>query len=141
MEESKRSKVMRAVKKRDTGPEIQVRKAAHRLGYRFRLHRKDLPGTPDLVLPRHGIALFVHGCFWHQHPDPACPLANRPQSNLDYWEPKLRRNQERDARAQAELEQQGWSVVVIWECQVERENLPELLARSLGEASIARARG
>lgn len=135
MDERKRSKAMRAVKKRDTGPEMRVRRAAHRLGYRFRLHRKSLPGTPDLVFPRHRIALFVHGCFWHQHE--GCRLANRPRSNLAYWEPKLRRNAERDAWAQAELERLGWSVVVIWECQVQAEDFPDLLDKMLQERSIA----
>lgn len=135
MEVEKRSRIMRAVKKRDTSPELQVRRTAHRLGYRFRLQRKSLPGTPDLVFPRHGIALFVHGCFWHQHE--GCRLANRPRSNTAYWEPKLRRNVERDAQAQAELERLGWSVVVIWECQIQDPGFPDHLDIVLRDRSMA----
>jgi DNA mismatch endonuclease (patch repair protein) len=92
-----RSAHMRRIRKTDTRPELQMRRAAHALGYRFRLHRRDLPGTPDLVFPRLRKAILVHGCFWHQHP--GCRLARLPKSRLDYWLPKLRRNQVRDDAA------------------------------------------
>ena len=112
---AKRSQHMRKIRKTDTKPELQVRRVAHRLGYRFRLHRRDLPGTPDLVFPRLRKAIFVNGCFWHQHT--GCPLARLPKSRQEYWLPKLKRNQERDKAANSDLEQRGWSVEVIWECE------------------------
>lgn len=126
----KRSRMMRAVGKRDTSPELRVRSVAHRLGYRFRLHRQDLPGTPDLVFPRLGVALFVHGCFWHQHAD--CHLANHPRTNLKYWGPKLRRNVERDFEARRSLEALGWTVRVVWECETGVDELEEVVRRKLG---------
>ena len=110
-----RSAHMRLIRKRDTTPERLVRSIVHRLGFRFRLYRRDLPGTPDIVLPRSRKVIFVHGCFWHQHA--ACRLARLPKSRPDYWLPKLRRNQERDAAARAALETLGWSVLEVWECE------------------------
>lgn len=115
-----RSAHMRRIRKTDTGPEMAVRKAAHALGLRFRLHRQDLPGTPDLVFPRHKKVVLVHGCFWHQHE--GCKLARQPKSRLDYWLPKLRRNTERDHLAQEKLAALGWASMVIWECET-RDNL------------------
>lgn len=114
-----RSEVMRRIRQKDTSPEMRVRRAAHALGYRFRLHRRDLPGCPDVVFPGSRRIIFVHGCFWHQHAN--CKLARTPKSRLDYWLPKLRRNQERDERALASLEALGWKVQVVWECQVPNE--------------------
>lgn len=125
----KRSRIMRAVRKADTKPELRVRKAAHRLGYRFRLHRDDLPGTPDLVFPRYALALFVHGCFWHQHQ--GCHLANRPSSNKSYWTPKLERNMERDSETENRLTALGWRVRVIWECETHRGDLPDIVVRAI----------
>lgn len=110
-----RSRCMSRIRSRDTKPEIRVRKACHAMGYRFRLHRKDLPGKPDLVFPKHQKVIFVQGCFWHQHA--GCKLASRPKTNSSYWEPKLRRNVERDAKARSSLEEQGWSVLYVWECE------------------------
>lgn len=109
-----RSRLMSRIKSTDTKPEILVRSAAHRLGLRFRLHDKRLPGKPDLVLPKHRTVIFVHGCFWHRH---GCKLASNPKSRLDYWTPKFERNVLRDAAHRAALEQAGWRVVVIWECE------------------------
>ena len=107
---------MQAVKSKNTGPELAVRRLAHRMGYRFRLHRKDLPGKPDLVFPRLRKAVFVHGCFWHQH---HCARGGRtPKSSRDYWIPKLRRNKQRDAEHQIRLYEMGWTVLVIWECEM-----------------------
>lgn len=113
----RRSANMRAIRSKDMKPEVAVRSLAHAMGYRFRLHRKDLPGKPDLVFPRHRAVVFVHGCFWHQHPSPSCKDARLPKSNADYWMPKLERNQERDAEHETALKAKGWRVLVIWECQ------------------------
>lgn len=99
-------------------PERVVRSVVHRMGYRFRLHRKGLPGSPDLVLPRHHAVIFVHGCFWHWHPDTACPIAGLPKSNLDYWKPKLTRTRLRDRDNTDALRRSGWRVLTIWECQL-----------------------
>jgi len=110
-----RSANMRRIKGRDTTPEMLVRRLAHAMGYRYRLHRKDLPGKPDLVFGPRRKVIFVHGCFWHQHGD--CRAGRVPGSNTDYWVPKLRRNVERDASARAELEARGWDVLTIWDCE------------------------
>jgi len=118
-----RSAVMRAVKSKGTKPEIKVRRLLYRAGYRYRLHRKDLPGNPDLVFPGRRSVIFVHGCFWHQHP--GCPHAARPSSNNEYWMKKLDRNIERDKRNIASLAEEGWRVLVLWECEL---NSPRLLA-------------
>ena len=106
---------MRLIRKINTGPEVRVRRVAHALGFRFRLHRVDLPGTPDLAFPGLRKVVFVHGCFWHQHP--GCKLARQPKSRLDYWLPKLRRNQERDRERLEELTPMGWKVLIVWECE------------------------
>lgn len=109
-----RSAVMAKVRGRDTKPEMAVRRALHRLGYRYRLHAKDFPGAPDLLFPARGKAVFVHGCFWHGH---ECPRGSRmPKANADYWHKKIARNVERDAQAIAALEAAGWGVHVVWEC-------------------------
>ncbi|HEX9734628.1 MAG TPA: very short patch repair endonuclease [Thermoanaerobaculia bacterium] len=107
---------MSRVPSRDTGPEVVVRRALHRSGYRFRLHRADLPGSPDIVLPRFRTAVFVHGCFWHGH---HCKRGTLPRSNASYWESKIRRNQERDRTAQQALREQGWRTRVIWTCAID----------------------
>ena len=97
---------------------MAVRRLLHALGYRFRIHRKDLPGTPDIVLPKYRTVIFVHGCFWHHHE--GCKAASTPASNIDFWQTKFRRNQERDAQVKAQLESMGWKVIVIWECEVKK---------------------
>ena len=109
---------MRAIRSKGMKPELVVRRLVHAMGYRYRLHRHDLPGRPDLVFPSRRKVLFVHGCFWHQHPDPACKVTHRPKSNLDYWLPKLKRNVTRDKAHRARLAELGWDVLVIWECEV-----------------------
>jgi DNA mismatch endonuclease (patch repair protein) len=107
---------MARIRKTNTQPEIVVRRLAHRLGYRFRLHRRDLPGTPDLVFPGRRKVIFVHGCFWHQHD---CRLGRRrPRTREEYWGPKLDRNVARDCFARTELASLGWDVMVVWECEV-----------------------
>jgi DNA mismatch endonuclease (patch repair protein) len=112
-----RSRMMRAIRSKNTKPELKVRRALHAAGYRFRLHRRDLPGTPDIVLPRYRIAVQVNGCFWHRHD---CPRGrHRPSTNTDYWGPKLERNLRRQADATKALSEAGWAVVMIWECEVE----------------------
>jgi DNA mismatch endonuclease (patch repair protein) len=118
-----RSAVMRAVKSKGTKPEIKVRRLLHQAGYRYRLHRKDLPGNPDIVFPGRRAVVFIHGCFWHQHP--GCRHANRPSSNNVYWTKKLERNIERDRRNITSLEERGWDVLVLWECELKN---PDLLA-------------
>src|SRR6185437_9431121 len=106
---------MARIRKADTVPELVVRRLAHRLGYRFRLHRKDLPGTPDLVFPSIRKVIFVHGCFWHQHR--GCKSATKPRVRQAYWLPKLEINQERDHNALEALHKYGWKTLVIWECE------------------------
>lgn len=124
----RRSVNMAKIKDKNTGPEMRTRKAAHALGFRFRLHRKDLPGKPDLVFPKHKVALFVHGCFWHQHED--CRRASTPKSRTEYWTKKLARNVERDRQNRPALLALGWNPVVIWECETHD---PVELARILEE--------
>lgn len=116
-----RSAHMRRIRKIDTKPEIVVRRMAHALGLRFRLHRRDLPGTPDIVFPRHRKIVQVHGCFWHQHE--GCRLARQPKSRLDYWLPKLARNMERDRTAAEQLAALGWEALTIWECETRAADL------------------
>ena len=124
----KRSAVMRRVKGRDTSPELKVRKLLTRLGARYRLHRKDLPGNPDIVLPGRKLAIFVHGCFWHGHD---CARGARvPKQNRDYWLARVARNTARDEAAQAALAAAGWRVVVLWECDM--KDAAALLERLAG---------
>ena len=128
-----RSALMRRIRKVDTKPELTVRRIAHRLGYRFRLHRRDLPGTPDLVFPRLRKIIFVHGCFWHQHD---CRLgAKQPSTNAAYWLPKLARNVERDRLARRLLADDGWGILVIWECQTRVPDLVTMLVKKFLESS------
>ncbi len=113
---AKRSAVMAAVKGRDTKPELIVRRLIWRLGARYRLHRRDLPGSPDIVLPRRRLVVFVHGCFWHGHD---CARGARvPKANRDYWLAKVGRNRARDIETQAKLEALGWRVETVWECEL-----------------------
>ena len=112
-----RSENMRRIRSVNTQPELAVRSLAHRLGYRFRLFSKDLPGRPDLVFPSKRKVIFVHGCFWHQHR--SCIDGRTPKSNTDYWLPKLANNKKRDKRNRSRLVRLGWKCLVIWECQTE----------------------
>lgn len=111
-----RSRMMAGIQGQDTKPEIAVRRMAHAMGFRYRLHRKDLPGCPDLVFPRLKLAVFVHGCFWHVHE--GCRKAKIPASNTEFWTAKLLGNRERDRRTCAALETAGWRVETIWECEI-----------------------
>lgn len=110
---------------KDTRPEVLVRSLLHRLGYRFRLHGRDLPGTPDIVLPRRGAVVLVNGCFWHGH---ACKRTRMPKSRTEYWGPKIEANRRRDARKRRQLASLGWRVVVVWECEL---RVPDKLERKL----------
>ena len=116
---------MARFRSKDTKPELLVRRALHRHGKRFRLHRKDLPGRPDIVLPGLRIAVFVHGCFWHAHE--GCRDARVPSSRPEFWREKFARNKERDRRAEQELQALGWQVVTIWECEAKSARLDEVL--------------
>ena len=111
-----RSKIMASIRSKNTSPELRVRSIVHRLGYRFRLHSKKLPGSPDLVFPSRQKVIFVHGCFWHRH---NCPVGRKvPLSHKSYWLSKFTRNKKRDARRAKELHKLGWKVLVIWECEI-----------------------
>jgi len=110
-----RSEMMRAVRRESTEPELIVRRTLHGLGFRYALHRKDLPGTPDIVLTKHRTVVFVNGCFWHHHD--GCPRASVPKTNSDYWFRKFERNKARDIRNRADLKALGWRVVVVWSCE------------------------
>ncbi len=114
-----RSRIMRAVKSRDTYPELVVRRLLHAMGYRFRLHRSDLPGKPDIVLPGRQKVIFVHGCFWHGHP--CARGAREPKNNARYWRDKIARNRARDSSCLRQLQTVGWKTLVIWECQLKGE--------------------
>ena len=119
-----RSRMMSGIRGRDTQPELLVRRYLHAHGYRYRLHVRDLPGKPDIVLPRYVAVVFVHGCFWHHHP--GCRFAYLPKSRQEFWEPKLRGNAERDAKHQSELECAGWRVFTVWECETNGDSLDRL---------------
>jgi len=120
---------MARVRGKDTAPEMVVRRLVHRMGYRYRLHRKDLPGKPDLVLPRHKLVIFVHGCFWHRHA--GCSRSTMPQTRADFWEAKFSATVERDRAQTDALQAAGWRVLVIWEC--------DLLDRDRLEMSVRQA--
>jgi DNA mismatch endonuclease (patch repair protein) len=117
----RRSENMRRIKSKDMKPELAVRRLVHGLGFRYRLHRKDLPGKPDLVFGPKRKVIFVHGCFWHGHELEGCLDARKPKSNTGYWNPKLARNKERDAERVTALEADGWKVLTVWECETKNE--------------------
>lgn len=124
-----RSRMMSGIRSRDTRPEMTVRRYLHAHGFRYRLHARNLPGSPDLVLPKYRVAIFVHGCFWHRHP--GCRYATTPASNAERWQHKFDTNVERDRRKEAQLREAGWRVIVIWECELRKE--PEERLRTLVE--------
>lgn len=117
--QEKRSELMSRIRGSDTRPEFSVRQGLHRAGFRFRLHQRKLPGCPDVVLPKYRAVIFVHGCFWHRHPN--CPLAYRPKSRIGFWSEKFRQNRARDRRQERELRDSGWRVLVVWECSLRKE--------------------
>ena len=125
-----RSWNMSRIRGKDTKPEIAVRSILHRMGYRFRLHRRDLPGNPDIVLPKYHTVILVHGCFWHRHR--GCKYAYTPKSRVDFWQKKFTENVERDKRNRKALRQEGWKVVVVWECELrDPDKLVLRLAREI----------
>lgn len=127
VDRERRSENMSRIKGRDTAPELAVRRLAHGLGLRFRLHRKDLPGCPDLVFPKHRLAVFVHGCFWHRHD--GCRYAYTPKSRVAFWTNKFAGNVARDQRNEEALRNLGWQVLVLWECETRNEkNIRQRLA-------------
>mgnify|MGYP002725888557 CR=1 FL=1 len=121
----KRSRIMSAIKSKNTKPEIRVRKLLHAMGYRFRLHKKDLPGKPDIVLPRHKKVVFINGCFWHGHK--GCKRATTPKTRTDFWKNKIDKNKERDLNCVRRLRSKGYGVLTVWEC--ETKNLDKLSKR------------
>ena len=121
---------MSRIRSGDTKPEIVVRSLLHRMGYRFRLHRRDLPGKPDIVLPKHRTVIFVHGCFWHRHR--GCKRCTTPSTNQDYWLEKLKGNAERDRKNKRLLKKLGWKVGIVWECETnDLDQLQKMIDRSL----------
>lgn len=132
-----RRRIMRAVGTKDTSAEVGVRRLLRALGYRYRLHRRDLPGCPDIVFPGRRKAVFVHGCFWHGH---LCARGRLPKSRLDYWGPKIGRNRERDAEALAALTRAGWSSLTVWQCELRGPDaLTRRLAQFLGATGKSRS--
>ena len=117
---SKRSKIMQSIKSRNTKPEVFLRKFLYANGLRYRINYKKLPGKPDIVFISKKLAIFVHGCFWHQHK--ICEITNKPQSNVEFWKEKFTRNKERDKLNQAKLKEMGWTPIVIWECEILDKN-------------------
>jgi len=115
---AERSEIMARVRSTDTRPEMLVRKLVYALGYRYRLHARELPGRPDIVFRKRAKVIFIHGCFWHRHT--RCALARLPKSRLDFWLPKLEGNKRRDDRNRRELQRMGWKVLTVWECQLNR---------------------
>jgi DNA mismatch endonuclease (patch repair protein) len=128
---AKRSEIMGHVRGQNTTPERTVRSMLHRLGYRFRLNVTELPGKPDIVLPRHRKVIFVHGCFWHQHPN--CPRSKLPKTRADWWKAKLQRNVERDRETEDKLHELGWVTLVIWQCQIRDRDALEAVLRMFME--------
>jgi len=120
---------MARIKGKDTKPELQVRRALHAAGLRFRLHANDVPGRPDIVFRRKKIAVFVHGCFWHRHPDPECKLTRTPKSRLEFWATKFNANVARDLRNVQDLQILGWQVEIVWECELSAETFTNLAKR------------
>jgi DNA mismatch endonuclease (patch repair protein) len=132
----KRSEIMSKVGATDTAPEFIVRRTLHQLGYRFRLHRKDLPGRPDIVLPRHRAVVFVHGCFWHHHA--GCPRSKLPATNAKFWENKILHNVKRDRQAVTKLRRSGWQVIVVWECETKTAKFAERFNKALQRRKLTR---
>lgn len=123
-----RSRMMAGIRGRDTKPELVVRKYLHKLGFRYRITPRDLPGHPDIVLPKYRTAVFVHGCFWHRHDN--CRFAAVPSTNREFWQAKFKANVARDKRVSDQLESAGWRVIIVWECQVTPARL-QLLTEEL----------
>lgn len=128
---AERSRRMARIRSSNTSPELALRRGLHRLGLRFTLGNKKLPGKPDLVLPRHRVVVFAHGCFWHRHP--SCSISTTPKSNIRFWQEKFDRNVARDARVAEELEALGWRVLIAWECELQSGARASATAARLAE--------
>lgn len=135
---SERSQRMSLIRSKDTRPELALRRVLHRMGFRYRLHGAGLPGKPDLVFPRHKVALFVHGCFWHRHS--GCSIATTPKSNTPFWLEKFEKNVVRDRRVIDQLREQGWTVLVVWECQVSSVTKTDQTAREVANTLMGSMR-
>ncbi|OXM86265.1 very short patch repair endonuclease [Paenibacillus rigui] len=122
--QEKRRSIMGSIKSKNTTPELIVRRLLHKLGYRFRLHKKDLPGSPDIVLPKHKKVIFVNGCFWHGHEN--CKKSQLPETNREFWQDKISKNIKRDAENIAKLTELEWGVLIIWDCQTKKKDLENL---------------
>ena len=137
---SQRHKCMSSIRGKNTKPEILVRKGLHARGFRFRLHNRKLPGSPDIVLPKYGVAIMVNGCFWHGHK--GCRYATRPKTNIEFWETKIARNRHRDEVTNAHLEALGWHVITVWECELigksQAASRLDTLAEEIREAGASR---
>ena len=142
LSQSQRSYCMSSIRGKNTKPEILVRKGLHARGFRFRLHNNKLPGSPDIVLPKYGVAIMVNGCFWHGHK--GCRYATKPESNVEFWETKIARNRHRDEVTNAHLEALGWHVITVWECELRGESILasrlDELAEEIREAGIAKSK-
>lgn len=123
---AKRKQIMSHVRSKNTSPEVKLRSILHRNGYRFRLNRKDLPGKPDIVLPKYKAVIFVHGCFWHGH---NCKRGQRPKTNMEFWNKKIEGNMQRDKLDVTKLMKLGWRVLIVWECELKKQNQDVLLLR------------
>lgn len=132
-----RSRMMAGIRGKNTSPELMVRRHLHSAGLRFRLHRRDLPGAPDLVLAKYGVVVFVHGCFWHRHS--GCRFATTPATNRQFWLDKLTGNAERDARTRRALRRSGWRVYVIWECEIRKPKRLAALVNAIKTSEVGRA--
>ena len=139
---SQRSHCMSRIRGKNTKPEIMVRKGLHARGFRFRIHNKSLPGSPDIVLPKYGVAIMVNGCFWHGHK--GCRYATKPKTNVEFWETKIARNRHRDEVTNAHLEALGWHVITVWECELRGESILasrlDELAEEIREAGVAKSK-
>ena len=131
---SERSKRMSLIRGKHTKPELLVRRFVWSLGFRYRLHISSLPGSPDLVFPSFKKVIFVHGCFWHRHPDPKCKLARWPKSRLEFWRPKLAGNRARDVKNIKQLRKLGWRCLIVWECELKGEKQFKRVVRSFLES-------
>ena len=139
---SQRHRCMSRIRGKNTKPEIMVRKWLHARGFRFRLHNKKLPGSPDIVLPKYGVAIMVNGCFWHGHK--GCRYATKPKTNVEFWETKIARNRHRDEVTNAHLEALGWHVITVWECELRGKSIVasrlDALAEEIREAGVAKSK-
>lgn len=135
---NKRSKIMSKISSKNTKPEIILRKALFEKGYRYRINYKKLPGSPDIVLPKYKTVIFVHGCFWHAHPN--CKDAHLPKTNIEFWRNKINSNIERDKRTTQQLMSLGWNIIIVWECEIKKKNMASLISGIISSLSQERSK-